>query len=134
MRTVFGPVPLDGAKGHRRLASRPVLPLGSIDYEYHLPFVDCGQTLLFSPRNGLAKAKSARYPPAGHPFGFLSGTSSPVNRGRMSVSRSDGLAERSANVRELEAASRKRHDDGIDRDGVACLYVYFAHGHIAFGA
>jgi hypothetical protein len=51
----------------------------------------------------------------------------------MTVSRSDGLAQRSANAREPEAASHKRHDDGIDRDGVACLYVYFAHGPIALG-
>jgi hypothetical protein len=34
-----------------------VLPLGSIDREYHLPRIDFGQTLLFSPRDGLAKAK-----------------------------------------------------------------------------
>ena len=34
----------------------------------------------------------------------------------------------------LKLPSCKRHDDGIDRDGVACLYVYLAHGHIAFGA
>jgi hypothetical protein len=130
LRRVFGPVPLGGAKGYRRFASRTVLPLGSIDHEYQLSLIDFGQTLLFSPREGLAKAKSARYPPAGHPFGHAV----PSEPGRMSVSRSDGLAESSANVRELEAASRKRHYDGIDRDGVASLYVYFAHGHIAFGA
>jgi hypothetical protein len=57
LRTVFGPVHLDAAKGHRRLASWTVLPLGSIDREYHLPRIDFGQTLLFSPRDGLAKAK-----------------------------------------------------------------------------
>ena len=34
----------------------------------------------------------------------------------------------------LKLPSCKRHDDGIDRDGVAGLYVYLAHGHIAFGA
>jgi hypothetical protein len=34
----------------------------------------------------------------------------------------------------LKPPSRKCHDDGIDGDGVARLYVYFAHDHIAFGA
>jgi hypothetical protein len=33
------------------------LPLGSIDNEHRLPFIDFCQTLLFSPRDGLAKGK-----------------------------------------------------------------------------
>jgi hypothetical protein len=65
------PVPLGGIKGYRRFASRTVLPLGSIDHEYQLSLTDFGQTLLFSPRDGLAKGKSARCPPAGHPFGHI---------------------------------------------------------------
>jgi hypothetical protein len=36
-----------------------VLPLGSIDHEYQLLLIDFGQTLLFSPRDGLAKGKKA---------------------------------------------------------------------------
>ncbi len=69
LRTVFGTVPLGDAKSYRRFASRTMLPLGAIDDEHRLPFIDFDETLLFSPRDGLAKGKSARYPPAGHPFG-----------------------------------------------------------------
>ena len=71
MRTEFGTVPLAGAKDSRRFASRTLLPLGSIDDEHRLPFIDFGQTLLFSPRDGLAKEKNARYPPARRPFGHI---------------------------------------------------------------
>jgi hypothetical protein len=57
--TVFGGVPLGVAKGNRRFASRTVLPLGSNADEHRLPFIDFGHTLLFSPRDGLAKGKKA---------------------------------------------------------------------------
>jgi hypothetical protein len=57
LQTVFGTVPLGVAKGYRRFASRTPLPLSSIDDEHRLPFIDFGQTPLFSPRDGLAKGK-----------------------------------------------------------------------------
>jgi hypothetical protein len=52
-------MPLGGAKGYRRFASRTPLPLGSIDDEHQHPLIDFGQTPLFSPRDCLAKGKSA---------------------------------------------------------------------------
>ncbi|MFZ3325207.1 MAG: hypothetical protein WA231_04630, partial [Methylocella sp.] len=56
---VFGGVPLGVTKGNRRFASRTVLPLGSIADEHRLPIIDFEHTLLFSPRDGLAKGKKA---------------------------------------------------------------------------
>jgi hypothetical protein len=88
LRTVFGTVPLAGAKDSRRFASRTVLPLGSIDDEHRLPFIDFGQTLLFSPRDGLVKVKNARYPPARRPFGHI--VSVPEIAGSFAVCRSSG--------------------------------------------
>jgi hypothetical protein len=70
LRTVFGTVPLGGAKGHRRFASRTLLPLGSINDE--LPFIDFGQTPLFSPRDGLAKEKTHGIRQQDIPSGTLS--------------------------------------------------------------
>jgi hypothetical protein len=61
---VFGGVPLGVAKGNRRFASRAVLPLGSIADDHRLPFIDFGHTLLFSPRDSLAKEKKRTVPPA----------------------------------------------------------------------
>jgi len=40
LRTVFGTVPLAGAKGYRRFASRTVLSLAPISDEHRLPFID----------------------------------------------------------------------------------------------
>lgn len=56
----FRRVRLGGAKGYRRFVSRTMLALASIDDKHRFPFVDFGQTPLFSPRDGLAKGKSAR--------------------------------------------------------------------------
>jgi hypothetical protein len=48
--TVFGDVSLAGAKDYRRFTSRTAVPLGSIDDEPRLPFIEFGQ--MFSPQDG----------------------------------------------------------------------------------
>jgi hypothetical protein len=61
LRTVFGTVPLSGAKGYRRFASRTLLPLGSIVPNFDFHSLTSAKRCCLAHATAWRKEKSARY-------------------------------------------------------------------------